>query len=152
MQIRIEASDLPGRDCAQAPGFPGYSNIHVALQRRQPRDELLGMTAGDAPSAVWKLEVTATHIESGWDLRGPFVQGRPGARFLYLSWGTLNGAGTFTMFRRAKLWLDTIPPDLLDSAITTGLLVAHLGLTDPKGQPLCASVRPPLVKWSVPPS
>ncbi|MDH6707368.1 hypothetical protein P3T27_004105 [Kitasatospora sp. MAA19] len=30
----------------------------------------------------------------------------------------------------------------------TGLLVARLGLTDAKGHPLCAAVRPPVVTWA----
>jgi len=29
-----------------------------------------------------------------------------------------------------------------------GTLVGRLTLTDPKGNPLCASVRPPLIAWS----
>ncbi|MBN6052168.1 hypothetical protein JYK22_09510 [Nonomuraea sp. RK-328] len=150
MLIRIEASDLPGRDCGQAPGFPGYRNIHVGVQRRERREELLGLCPADAPSAVWELEVTATRSEAGWDFRGPFVQGRPGGRFVYLAWGTVGDAGVFSMFRRAKLWLDGASAEVLDAAVSTGLLVARLGLTDSRSQPLCASVRPPLVEWSAP--
>jgi hypothetical protein len=33
------------------------------------------------------------------------VQGRPGARFVYLTWGDVAEDGSFTMFRRAKLML-----------------------------------------------
>ncbi|MFC0863965.1 DUF5990 family protein [Sphaerimonospora cavernae] len=148
--LRIEASHLPGRDCGQAPDFPGYRNIHVGVQRRDRRDELLELHPGDAPAAVWELEATAMVKESGWDLRGPYVQGRPGGRFVYLSWGTVDDAGAFSMFRRAKLWFDAILPDVLDTAVKTGLLVGRLGLTDSSGQPLCAAVRPPLIEWSAP--
>jgi Family of unknown function (DUF5990) len=28
------------------------------------------------------------------------------------------------------------------------VLVGRVGLTDPKGNPVCASVRPPLIEWS----
>ncbi|MFI9848618.1 DUF5990 family protein [Nonomuraea sp. NPDC051941] len=150
MLIRIEASDLPGRVCGQEPGFPGYVNIHVGVQRRERRDELLGVTPGDASSAVWELEVICTRTTTGWDLRGPFVQGRPGGRFIYLSWGTVDAAGAFSMFRRAKVWLAAIPANVLADAAARGVVVARLRLTDAKGQPLCASVRPPLVTWSVP--
>ncbi|WP_239089672.1 DUF5990 family protein [Sphaerimonospora thailandensis] len=150
MLIRIEASHLPGRDCAQAPGFPGYRNIHVGVQRRARPHELLGLYRGDAPEVVWELEATAMVKESGWDLRGPYVQGRPGGRFVYLSWGMVDDAGTFSMFRRAKLWFDAVPPDVLDAAVKAGLLVGRLGLTDSRGQPLCAAVRPPLIEWSAP--
>jgi Family of unknown function (DUF5990) len=130
------------------PGFPGYRDIHVAVQRRDRRDELLDLQPGDAPSATWELRVEAIQAESGWDLRGPYVQGRPGGRFVYLSWGTVADDSAFTMFRRAKLWFDGIDPDVLAVAVEGGLLVARLRLTDAKGHPLCAAVRPPLVQWS----
>jgi hypothetical protein len=32
--------------------------------------------------------------------------------------------------------------------VDSGLLVGRVGLTDQKGHPLCASVRPPLIEWS----
>jgi len=82
------------------------------------------------------------------DLRGPYIQGAPGGRFIYLSWGTVDGAHTFKLFRRAKLWLDAVPTDTLDRALEFGVLVGRLGLTDGKGNPLCAAVRPPLIEWS----
>ena len=53
------------------------------------------------------------------------------------------------MFRRAKLMLADVPGDVLAKAAKTGPLVGSLGLTDAKGQPLCASVRPPVIGWSV---
>lgn len=148
MQIRIEASDLPGRTCDAGPGFPGYSNIHVAVQRRDRRDELLDPHPGDAVSASWTLECTATPNDSGVDFNGPYIQGRPTGRFIYLSWGTMNEAAAFTMFRRAKLMLDAIDPATTHAAMHSGRLLARLRLTDAKGQPLCAQVRPPLIDWS----
>jgi len=38
MQIRIEGSDPPGRQCAGRGDFPGYENVHVGVQRRNRRD------------------------------------------------------------------------------------------------------------------
>ncbi|MGV9263040.1 DUF5990 family protein [Kitasatospora sp. NPDC003701] len=147
VRIRIEATDLPGRSCPGAPGFPGYDDIHVAVQRRGRPQELLEPVAGDAAGAVWTLECT---VKAGPDLLGPYVQGGPGARFVYLSW-VAGGAEGFTMFRRAKLMLDAVPPGTVEAAVRGGLLVARLGLTDAKGHPLCAAVRPPLVAWSAGP-
>ena len=148
MQIRIEGSDLPGRWCSASPDFPGYDNIHVGIQRRNHSDELFGLTPGDAPSAVWTLDCEEIATTTDVDLRGPYIQGPPHARFIYLSWGTVDDAGMFEMFRRAKLWLDAIPAEVLERTRRSGLLVARLGLTDGKGHPLCAAVRPPLVEWS----
>ena len=86
--------------------------------------------------------------------RGRSVQGGPGKRFVYLSWGVVAGVGTFAMFRRAKLMLDGVPPDVLHRAVASGILVGRLGLTDEKGHAArcAASVRPPLIEWSAYPA
>jgi hypothetical protein len=86
------------------------------------------------------------------ELTGPYVSGRPGERFVYLSWGQLGDDASFTMFRRAKLWLNAVPPEVLADAVAAGVLVGRLGLRDPKGNPVCASIRPPLIEWSVGPA
>ncbi|MFF4500596.1 DUF5990 family protein [Streptomyces sp. NPDC001401] len=145
LRIRIDGVDLPGRACGPDGGMPSYTNIHVAVQRRDRPGELLDPQPGDAVSASWTLECTVT----GTDVKGRYVQGRPGGRFVYLSWGTVDGSGAFGMFRRAKLMLDAVPGDVLDTAVREGLLVGRLGLTDAGGNPLCARVVPPHVTWSV---
>jgi hypothetical protein len=148
VEIRIEGFDLPGRVCGASANFPGYENIHVGIQRRNKRDELLGLIAGDAPSAVWTLDCEVAASSTGIDIKGPYIQGRPGERFVYLSWGAVDRGGGFNLFRRAKLWLDSIDADVIDAALRSQRLVARLRLTDAKGHPVCAAVRPPLVEWS----
>lgn len=128
MRMVIEATDLPGgRD------------VRVGVQRTGRPDEVLDPVPGDAAGATWTVECRVR----GDDVTGPYVEGRPGARFVYLSWSR-DGA----MFRRAKLMLDAVPPDVLRAAERSGSLVARLGLTDEKGGARCAAVRPPLVTWS----
>lgn len=122
--------------------------MHVGIQRRGRRDELLGLTRADAPSVTWTIDCVAVPTERGFDFRGRYIQGGPGGRFIYLSWGTVDGADTFELFRRAKLWLDAVPPEVVTKAVDHGLLVGRLGLTDHRGNPLCAAVRPPLIEWS----
>jgi hypothetical protein len=153
VQIRIEASELPGgsfnpsaNPSAGSPG--GYHGVHVGLQRRNHPDELVGLVPGGAPSATWALEAKAGTGPNGGDLSGPYIQGPPGGRFIYLSWVNVDEAGGRTMFRRAKLWLEAVPQSVIDSAQKSGVLVGRLALTDPQGGPLCASVRPPVVQWS----
>jgi hypothetical protein len=94
------------------------------------------------------MDCQAVSSPNGVDIKGPYINGRPGGRFIYLSWGTLDEAKSFTLFRRAKLRFDAIPPNVVESAVQRGLLVGRLGLTDPKGNPLCATVRPPAIDWS----
>jgi hypothetical protein len=150
MRIRIEGFDLPGNSCNPSPDQPGgYRNVHVAVQRRNKRDELLGITPGDAPSATWVMDCVAAPAPAGGvDLKGPFIQGPPGARFIYLNWVTIDHAGEARLFRRAKLWLDAVPPGVLTQAQEQGVLVGRLGLTDSKGNPTCTAGRPPTIEWS----
>ena len=149
MQIRIEGHDLPGSSCGPSPDAPGgYAEVHVGVQRRGQRDELLNVVRGDADVATWVVECTPSVTDAGIDLRGPYIQGPPGGRFIYLNWGTLDGAGQFGLFRRAKLLFSAIAPEVLAAAVASGTLVGRLGLTDPKGNPVCASVRPPRIDWS----
>ncbi|MET7569164.1 DUF5990 family protein [Streptomyces sp. NPDC005492] len=150
MHLRIDAVDLPGRTCpapADKP-VPTYDNIHVAVQRKDRPAELLEPQPGDGGSATWTLECTAEATPDGIVVKGPYVQHRMGLRFVYLSWGTVDEAGVFTMFRRAKLMLDSVPADVLAAAARDGLLVGRLGLTDAHGGPLCARVDPPHITWT----
>ncbi|MEV7323539.1 DUF5990 family protein [Streptomyces sp. NPDC093970] len=150
MHIRIDATDLPGRSCPAPEGTasPVYDGIHVAVQRRDRPAELLDPQPGDADLATWTLPCTAAASDTGVDFKGPYVQGGPGGRFLYLSWGTVDTGGGFTMFRRAKLMLDAVPDAVARAAVLDGLLVGRLGLTDARGMPRCARVLPPVVVWS----
>ncbi|MFI6585307.1 DUF5990 family protein [Embleya sp. NPDC050493] len=148
MRIRIDAVDLPGPVCPPGAADPEYRNVHVAVQRRDRPGELLDPHSADAPHAGWTVEAAATRTASGLDLKGPYIQGRPGDRFVYLSWGTVDGAGAFAMFRRAKLMLAEVPTDVLAAAVRSGLLIGRLGLTDACGEPRCARVVPPTITWT----
>jgi Family of unknown function (DUF5990) len=150
VRICIEGHDLPGRDCGGSGDFPGYGNIHVGVQRRDQPTQWLDLQPGDAQAVTWSLDCVAASVVDGTlDARGPHIQGGPGRRFIYLSWGEMDGDGAFKMFRRAKLWLDGVDASIAHAAIAAGTLYAELGLTDGKGHPLCAAVRPPKVTWFV---
>lgn len=151
MRIRIDADDLPGPSCPAPEGRgdgSAYDNIHVAVQRRDRPAELLDPQPGDGVSATWTLDCTVVPTAEGPEVTGPYVQYRLGHRFIYLSWGTVDEAGVFSMFRRAKLMLDAVPADVLAAAAREGLLVGRLGLTDPLGNPRCARVVPPDIAWT----
>jgi Family of unknown function (DUF5990) len=149
VHIRIEGRNLPGASCGPSPERPqGHANIHVAVQRRNKPAELFGLVRGDAPDAMWDLECKAAlNPDGGVEFTGPYIQGGPGRRFIYLSWGVVEDDGTFTMFRRAKLMLDAVPAEAARQALDSGVLVGVLGLTDDKGNPLCAGVRPSAIEW-----
>ena len=106
---------------------------------------------GDGPEARWAFEVaTRRTAEGAHDFGGPYVHGRGGERFIYLSWGTLSATGEFAMFRRAKLMLAAVEPRLLNLATQRGtVLTGRLPLTDSKGMPVAAAIRPPRIEWTV---
>lgn len=140
MRIRIEGSDLP-----QSPELR-LNDVHVGVQRKR---DVVGRVPVTGPDPVWELDVTVREVDDLLDVGGPWVHGPPGARFLYLSWGSVSG-DDFAMFRRAKLLFGDIPGPLLRAAFETGgVLVGRLGLTDEEGGPRCARVRPPLITWTL---
>ncbi|GLY95046.1 DUF5990 family protein [Actinoplanes sp. NBRC 103695] len=146
MRIRIEGSDLPGRRAGSTADELRLANVHVGVQRKDRPESLV---PASAPSATWDLEVTSrTVAEGALDVGGPWVHGRPGARFLYLTWGAVTG-DRFDMFRRAKLLFTDIPGDaLLAAHAGAATLVGRLGLTGGDGGPICARVRPPTITWT----
>lgn len=130
--MRIEGRELPGGDELR------LRNVHVGVQRKAEVVERFPVTV---EAAAWEFDVTVREVDGLLDVGGPFVHGRPGARFIYLSWGNVVGGG-FDMFRRAKLMFGDIPTAVLRDAYQHGgLLVGELGLTDEHGGPRCARVR-----------
>jgi uncharacterized protein DUF5990 len=153
VQVEIQALNLPGSSCGPSPQSPGgYRAIHVGVQQGKDPVDLLGLASADLTSARWSFECNAVLTASGVDLKGRCIQGRPGGRFVYLCWVTADVDGALTMFRRAKLMLDAVPAEVMVAAFDQGRLVGRLGLTDGKGNPLCASVRPPTIDWYAEPA
>ncbi|MFD4700330.1 DUF5990 family protein [Streptomyces niveus] len=152
LTLRILGHDLPGTDCGE------FRHVHVGTQRGGEPDQLV---SADAARAVFEIPVETVPAGDGTgdgagdragdgatDFRGPYVQGRRGARFVYLTWGELPPGGAFGMFRRAKIFLADVPGELLGA----GTVETTLGLTDAAGMPLCAAVRPPAITWTPAPA
>ena len=136
LTLRLTGRELPGSTCGE------YRDIHVGTQRGKDPDQLV---SADAAQAVFEIPVeTVTASDGSPDFKGPYVQGRRGERFIYLTWGELPPGGEFTMFRRAKFYLADLP----EEALAGGAAETGLGLTDGQGMPLCAGIRPPRITWT----
>jgi hypothetical protein len=147
VRVVIEGFDLPGRTFCRPDGSR-LDGVHVGIQvGREPRE----LVAGDAVSARWELDVSVvTGPDGSLDFRGPPVQGKRGDRFLYLTWGNVDGMGQFDMFRRAKLMLNRVDQELVREAEQhQRQLVGTVRLTDSHGGPQCARVDPPHLEWAI---
>jgi len=146
MRLTIHGRRLPGRQfCSDGELL---RNVHVAVQVGKDAEHPV---PGDARSATWHVDVRPVVDADGeLDVRGPAIHGKRGERFLYLTWGDIDPTGSFAMFRRAKLMIGDIDHDLLTCAAQAGeTLRADVDLTDERGDPRCARVRPPAVRWSI---
>lgn len=140
--LRIVGRRLPGSS------WSGRNGIHVGVQKGT---EVVGLVTGDAADAVFDIDLEVVADTDGVpDFRGPYVQGRRGERFVYLSWGEVDDQGTFAMFRRLKLHLaPLVEQSTPDRVLAAKRIQAVLELTDTRGRPLAASVRPPWVTWRI---
>jgi Family of unknown function (DUF5990) len=142
VRFRIVGTDMPGSACTRAQGFEeDRTNVPVGVQQGS---DVIDLVPDDAAEARFEIDVP---VKSG-RFSGPFVHGQRGERFLYLSWGDLGAGGAFTMFRLAKIHLDTLVADALERMVVEG----RLKMSDANGGPVCTSVRPPKVRWTECPS
>jgi Family of unknown function (DUF5990) len=147
VRVVIEGFDLPGRTFCNSDGSR-LDDVRVGVQvGREPRD----LVAGDAANARWELDVSVvTGPDGSLDFKGPPVHGKRGDRFLYLTWGDVDGMGHFHMFRRAKLMLNRVDERLVREAEQhQRRLVGKVRLTDSRGGPQCARVDPPDLQWAL---
>ena len=139
-ELRIIGRRLPGIT------WSGRERIHIGVQCDS---EVIGLVPGDAADANFNVDLEVVDGPDGKpDFRGPCVSGRRGERFIYLSWGEVDSDGGFTSFRRLKLHLAPLVELFnAESVLAAKRIQAVLELTDPKGRPVSASVRPPWVTW-----
>jgi Family of unknown function (DUF5990) len=147
VRIVIAGVNPPGRTFCRPDGSV-MDNVHVGVQAAREPSQLI---RADTSEMRWEVDVTVVRTNGALDFGGPPVQGKRGDRFIYLTWGHVGPDDTFEMFRRAKLMLDRVAPELVELAMATGRLDARVDLTGDDGGPRCARVDPPAIAWSVPP-
>lgn len=81
------------------------------------------------------------------DFKGPLVHGRPGDRFLYLSWGEVTAQSEHEMFRRLKLYLSPVSRKGWSSAgvsweqVEQGSIRTSVSGQGSDGTPHCGTAR-----------
>ncbi len=136
--------------CHNLPGSKFQDKIGVRLGIQKGKDVVEDVSA-DAASVTFTvpLRVTRNSKNGQPNFLGPFAQGTPDERFIYLCWGERQD-NSWNGFRRAKLHLNHLSWDLVEKAIEGGRRIeAVVNVTDAKGGPLCASVKEDKVEWKI---
>jgi len=137
--MTAERSVLPLRIVVEQP-LPG---VALALQRgASGKATLVGPAHGSTDALVFELDVTldGSTAAGGPRLLGPFVQGPPTARFVYLTIGASAGQIGSPWQRRAKVPLGAIDWQAIEALAPDERLTAHFNGTARDGSPACATV------------
>jgi hypothetical protein len=123
----------------------------VTFQMQRGRGDLVPPTHTTVGALVFEFTVRVGQRPTGEpNFLGPFVQGPPSARFVYINSGTLAGQADSCWSRRAKVPLTGITWALLDRVRAgRGVLEAHIQGAGRDGSPVCASVRLREPGWHV---
>jgi len=142
--------DLPIRVIVLRP----LKGVTFAMQRG--KDELLPPSKVSTDSLVFDLSVRVSHGKAvgSPNILGPYAQGKPDDRFLYVNSGTLAGQGKTPWTRRAKVKTGGISWKLVDQTLATpgSVLEAQIDGIAKDGGPCCATV--PILNggWTISPA
>lgn len=127
----------------------------VAFQLQRGRqDDLVPAIRETKREIVFEFAVRIGKRPTGEpNFLGPFVQGPPSGRFVYINSGTLAGQTGSCWTRRAKVPLGGITWNLIERARASGVVLeAHVAGTGRDGGPSCASVPLCAPGWRVVPA
>ena len=133
--MRTERFDLPLRIVVQDP-VPGLA---IALQRKA---ELVGAATGSGEHLAFDLEVSVEgSLPDGRPrLLGPYVQGPPAERFVYLCVGRYAGQADSPWGGRVKVPLGALSWVLIEALAQGGRIEGRIGGRGRKDGPALASV------------
>jgi hypothetical protein len=115
--------------------------VTFAMQRG--KDQLLPPTRTDADSLVFDLSIRVSAGKRGApNVLGPYAQGKPDDRFLYVNSGTLAGQADSCWTRRAKVKTGDISWKLIEQTLASpgAVLEAQIEGRARDGGPCCATV------------
>jgi hypothetical protein len=137
------------RICCLQPLDPAQYQAEFGLQEKSPGDWLIHAGKRTANGAVhFQCECRVSLPASAApDFAGPFVHGKRGERFLYLSWKPKNWQpgepepGPCVYLRRMKVHLRSITAQLVREALRAGAVIETTVEGRARdGGPACASV------------
>jgi hypothetical protein len=142
LTIRLRCIDLPGR------AFADRSDVRLGIQKGKI---VIDDEPAAAPEVVFTCQLRVErNSETGKpNFLGPYAQGKPAERFIYLCWGERIG-GMWDGVGRIKVPLKDLDWATVEQAIVGNrALEAVIRMTDQKGAPLYASVGSDFIMWQV---
>lgn len=116
----------------------------VTFRVQKGKSDLVPPTrdTGDPLSFDLTLRVSDSRPDGLPNFLGPFAQGPPAGRFIYVNSGTSAGQGGSCWTRRAKVHLSGISWEMIEQALAEpdAVLEARFAGTGRDGGPACASV------------
>ena len=137
--MNAEKTELALRIVVDQP-IPG---VALALQRGGgTRFDLVGPVRTSTEALVFDLDIRleGSNAAGGPRLLGPFVQGPPTARFVYINVGASAGQIGSPWQRRVKVPLGAITWQSIEALAPGGRLTAHIASKGRDGTPACATV------------
>ena len=145
VRIMSPEFELPLRISVRHPP----SGVTFAIQRG--RVELLAPRGRTPELLVFDFTVRIGGTAAGMSPRflGPYTQGPPVARFVYVNSGRHAGQPGSRWDRRAKIPLGGITAAMIEAALRTsdGLIETEFNGTSADGGPTCATVK--TIQWRV---
>lgn len=123
--------------------------VTFAIQRG--KDELLPPSRSKDGSLIFDLSVRVSERKGGGsaNVLGPYAQGKPDDRFIYLNSGTMAGQSESCFTRRAKIKTAGITWKLVEQALADEAIVeTQIEGRARDGGPCCATV-PLLGGWKI---
>ncbi|MEZ4708018.1 MAG: DUF5990 family protein [Caldilineaceae bacterium] len=140
--IRLHCIELPGRVVGDK------NEVRLGIQKGKEVIEDV-LAEGEEVIFTCALRVEKNEATGMPNFLGPYAQGTPKERFIYLCWGERKG-GLWDGFGRVKVHLKDLEWSAVESAISTGdAIEATIKMVDKKGGPLYASVKKENIVWAV---
>jgi hypothetical protein len=142
VSIEITCTDPPTQALA------GRGPVYLGIQQDQ---DLVEAEPVDAKRIVLRpmLEVRK-HDDGTPTFHGPFAHGPRAERFIYLVWAVRERGKPAQVFGRIKLHLNHITWQNIEKAgARKKIIKVTLPLTNAKGKPVMASVRPDAAQWNL---
>jgi hypothetical protein len=136
--------------CIELPGlkFEGGAGLRLGIQKGK---EVIEDVPANVKSVTFlcPLRVERNAKTGAPNFLGPYAQGTPEERFIYLCWGDRKNE-LWAGCGRAKVQLKHLDWKTIEKAISTGdPIEATIKMTDKKGGPVCASLREENIEWRI---